>query len=246
MYKEGSNPPNIGDMFAGTIQREQIGKQYQPSRADVDMVMREYYPSVRRTMDAPSTTPQEFVDMLRTIKQNWIKTNGTPPSRPLLTSLPISERVKWLMEVSDNAIKQDERLLYIFCYDAALGIDLTTHMIGFAENTIKQDTDIVLGPESEVDEFLSSKNIGINVSVGKQVNAHLSLINDLADAATLLKEDPTGYLLVEEAAKRARKQSNRFRYPPALPSGHVPKFIAAGADLAEQAYKKIYKLTDGI
>ena len=246
MSNENSTSGEIGGMFARAIQREQVGKQYQPSRADVNMVMSEYYPSVRRTMDAPRTNPHGFVEMLKTIKQNWTKTNETPPSKPLLASLPISERVEWLMEVADNAIKQNNRLFYVFCYDVARGIDLTTKMISFAENAIKQGTDVVLEPESEVDEFLSSKDIGVNVSIGKQANTHLSLINDLADAVTLLKEDPTGYLLIEEAAKRARKQSNRFRYPPALPSGYVPEFTAAGADLAEQTYKAIYKLTDGI
>lgn len=232
--------------FSETAQRQRLGKMWQPSTTEVSVVMSHYLPRLQERMSEPNTIPNQYIEVLRQMKEDIKAVDGVPPSRPSLAARVVSNMGDLLNDLANNSINQGNLLLYVFFYDTAYGISVTVNKIGLAEGVIRHgiDTPIISDVWSESDEL--SEKLNADVSAVRKVDVQLHVNADLADAVALLKEDPTGFLLVEEAAKRLKRENSRFRAPVALPAGCVHECVARGATLAEQTYKTLYNLTGKI
>lgn len=228
MNPKERNPLYLHRIFSHRVQREKIGGSWQPSKREVFKIINELYPPIKTKMiEYPNTNPDDIVRVLNDIRfKLTTEPDGIPPSKPLLVASTVLHNTAYkFQDYADIAIQRRDRLPFVFYHDVSFGIRHTLETIEIAEDTMRKGIDDS-SSESEANEFFES--VGVNIPVADQAERQMRMLTDSTDAVSLLKEDPTGYLLVEEAAKRLKGESSRFRNPDTMPFGYVPDFVAIG------------------
>jgi hypothetical protein len=240
--------PQEGDqsgIYTNEARRERLARYWQPSKKEISKA-RLWVPPLRKAMvEEPTKNPDRSIEFLKEGKLVLEKALGRPFSKPALAAAAIRNIGIQLQRDASMNFKNRNILAFVFCHDVNTGMLGVAYAIDTAEEVIRRGVDDVV-LESELDNKASLPNVGINIPVNQPIEGHLRATTDFVDAAILLKEDQTGFLLVEEAAKRLKGKKSRFRISARFPYGPVRDFITIGADLAEQSYKIHYRLADKI
>jgi hypothetical protein len=113
-------------------------------------------------------------------------------------------------------------------FDAVTRTDLTT-LSGGPDAVVRRDTDAI------------EQITGRTPDLPNQVNRFFAESDLYVQALRLLREDPTGRLLIAEAAKGIRDEETRYGNQPGL-RNLIRLFTSYGSILAEQAYNRTHRL----
>lgn len=233
-------------IYTNTARREMLARSWSPSKKEVADAMSLWIPPIRKVMvEAPIEDPDSSIGALKRGKHMLEEDLRRTFSRPALAAAAVINIGIQLERAASINFEMGNRLLFVFYHDVNAGMSGVGYAIDTAEEVIRRGLDkLVL--KSQLDAEDSLEKVGINILPDQQVESQLRTTESFNDAAILLREDATGFLLVEEAAKRLKGYKSRFRNPARFLYRPVREFITAGADLAEESYKINYNLTEKI
>lgn len=125
---------------------------------------------------------------------------------------------------------------FVMVYDTMHGMGTTASSIQIADFSIRG-----IDLETPTEEILSEPP-STELSISDTINVFMQMGMFTRISADLLRENPKGHLLIDEVVKMLRGEPSRFEERP--PQGiQIPEYVAAGAELAQSYYRRIYPLT---
>lgn len=218
--------------------RELLSNVWQPSSEDKARAMKLVYPALRRDILGDIRTKPAIVKTrLSQIRQEIERRGMTSLSRPNLTAqFIINDVVDYFRNMADKNMAHG--LHYAFWFDTAFAMDIVLTTVPLAEASVAKDQGEHVVAESD----LMERSVGMRLDIGAQAEEYVRQSTEGREFFSLLGEDQTGYLLITEAAKRARRQPSRLTQSSGIPPFYVGEFVDAGASLAEELYAAVYPL----
>lgn len=156
---------------------------------------------------------------------------GEPAPRPAICSTFLKFSIVYNLE--QQAVRYGG--VDIVVEDVALGASIVANAFFVAVQEIE-------GKTEEGFQKLSSEG-GDSRSLEGRVKAYLLSVNYAQIAADKLKEDPSGFSLIDYVVDEMLQKEFNLAVPRSLA---VPEFVRAGADFARKVYKEIYPLSEGL
>lgn len=220
--------------------RDEIGRTYKPNQDEISGVISKHAPYINDFVGA-IRTPNFFTEISEKCRNTLIKEyDGQSPSASALAAFIVVNMAQVLEERSEAAYDENDILSYVYFSDVGSAVRDSVELIIFAEKAIKQGQDSVAKRGAEMIEEI----IATGIPVVNQADLLLSFNIEVFDWLALLKKDKSGsgFLCVEEAAKRLKGEKSEFRQPQIFPIGYIPEFVENGADLGREMYKIVYNL----
>lgn len=222
-----------------------IGYQpFDPIRADL-VAGRTIEPILKAELNAikrkKPSVEKRFSDILRRLQINHRnQIDAASLSAFYVTDTAIDD-FQSLALIAQGDINPD---LLILFYDTDYGASMTTSPLLSSPNAKRPDLNVNLASIISDSAEEVENHLGIQTSLTGQTEVFLKIRENRLRSKVLLDEDPAGFLLIEEAAKNLRGESNRLSESPDFPPFLVPRFVAAGANFAETLYKHIYPVSE--
>lgn len=107
------------------------------------------------------------------------------------------------------------------------------------ESMLLAEDELIGEAENSRLEAVSRTGKVMDFSVADESEFYLFLKKEATGAVEMLKKDPTGFLLVDNCAKRIGDFSKSISVNPSMSR----KYMFAGAELARDLYKKVYEIS---
>jgi len=209
------------------IRRNEAGNS---SQEEIDYVMQKAFPLLRSDFIDGLGEPRRAFEYLSKYKLDEQK-NGTSLSRPLLCAIFLLNNLSdKFMDTARHADSENNIEQFRFFYDFGIGSQLVLHSIFQAEEGLSDR-----GEDTRV-SFLSHVSKKLSKTTGEMVEEYLRMKRDETDSLGLLREDPSGFLLLDSLVEKVKADSD-------LRIGlHTKKYVLAGAETSRDLYKKIYEI----
>jgi len=234
--------------------RQEVGRRLGiPPRRVIEGIMRDaFYPTERDLFDNVLT--QDLVrPQLVDLQRIEYTDKGLRASRPVLCADYIRT---WLFlnveEFFEDYLQKGNRSLFALWFDVASGLAQVSSRVYLAEAGVAGQADewvasAVATTEEDVAR-LTPEGVQSPDLFGFQIGAYKEGMADAETAKTLLIQDPTGFLLIDDSVKqikgefeKARKDAQKSRS-----LAQIDTFTIAGAEMAAKVYKKIYPWTENL
>lgn len=166
---------------------------------------------------------------------------GENPSRPQVCSRYLLQGIVVpLQDTVFDTYREGGPEDFVFWHDVRFGVNYVLSRIVIAESSIRGDAD------RQAIEGIDSvqRKLGVSASLSRQTEAYLRMTSEATGAELLLRQDPSGFLLIEETLKQLRNPRSRTHDQKTIMESLVPDYILAGAGFAQKAYRQIYPLSD--
>lgn len=212
------------------IRRKEAG---QPSQEQIDSIMREFFPSVRSNiideLGERRSALLEYLTQYMNVQKNARKSL----SKPFLCATFLEKNVSdECMDAARNANSGDSIEKFRFFFDFAIGLKMVLSRVVRAEDELSDR-----GEERRLKvAFYESK--ALNMPAGEAAEEYLHMRRDAVDSLTLLRKDPSGFLLLDSCVEKVKAGSD-------LPVDlYTKEYVVAGAELARDLYKKVYEIAE--
>lgn len=209
----------------------------QPSPEEVASYLKVFVRTRENMMQSIMDKPEEVLGALSELKSALSKEKGKTPSRVRLCG----EYLKLLLvspyhEMSWKALFEDKQSSYRFYYDLYTGAGCLTGKL------LEVEAEIAEGAERFVVDYIDETNQVLPYqSPGEQADEYLALIKDMRQWAEILKNDPSGFSVVDRFIGDLRKTPDKT-----LSSNHAREYVLAGAQFAGVLYKALWQIAGGL
>src|SRR3989344_1912489 len=198
-----------------------------------------FQPVLQELVERHSNSPtQEKIDFFRMANENIKKSNEHGLSAPVLTTAYIMQNeIKPLDVIASNAIRQGQLKRAIVILDILIGASVAASHLFHGENAIRQ------GAENEALNLMEKTQDRLPyMNLGDQAQYYLDFKTTTDTASKLMIEDPSGYLLVDEAILRINNESTRFQNNFIYHDEAQKVFNFSGGKLFQSLYEIDYPL----
>lgn len=182
------------------------------------------------------TQPDYHIRKLTSLKEKIEKSLKKPPSRPRLFAaytIEQAELVRRRIHIRKPTLFGASSAQSLASwFDIEYGVRETVSRIFVAERAIAE------GPDAPITDIVNHSPRD-SVSAVDDAEYYLHLQKIVSEAVALLKEDPSGFLLLDTFVGQLKAGQTRFISP-----DRTPEFVVAGAELAQRIYKEIYPLSE--
>ncbi|HVZ11477.1 MAG TPA: hypothetical protein VG965_00435 [Patescibacteria group bacterium] len=139
-------------------------------------------------------------------------------------------------KLTDISLRIGQYESFVSYFDLSWGFSAVSGPLYFADERKRNKTDVMRAAAEIVE---AAHSVEPHPEHGHNVHSTVSEITQ--NAFSLLIEDNTGLLLVDEAVKYAQGEHNRITDQRAV-TYHNPQLVAEGAELAASAYRAVFPI----
>lgn len=226
------------------VENEQLAKLRATIKTDknppqlIDSVLRQRFAPIERANLGRFRRKVLMTTSLKEFRDGFIKHEGYTPSIPMLCShYLMSEVCRATREESFNLAGIEDYTGMVLWYDIGDGVIMSINQIKFAENEIRGDTERYVAGSVEAYEPSVVKAAELYVVAAPYLQNEARLLGNL------LKDDPTGFAILDKTVANLRAEAKGEQVDlHFLAPFHVPQFVIAGAEFARKLYRTIYPI----
>lgn len=199
-----------------------------PSSAEVTCFLNNILPGPREQQLKNHRIEQFVLTALKPIRDEYIK-QGLSASRVKLSAAMILQgNGLVLKDMADKALRDGQIPFFRFFFDLRYGLRTTMMILLLAEGEISGET------QADIAETVSTTGEIFSTPASEQAQRFLMYQREAKKDADLLKQDPSGFTLIDDYLKDLGKET------------HAPlseEYVQAGARLAADLYKSVYQIS---
>lgn len=219
--------------------RKEVGKVFQPSKHEIDLATQQFFLPFKRDVFTFLEKNEKVQIELGNHKLDLEKTSKFIHPRVGISSNYINERfISIAFKARQYAIDDGFAPGIVFWIDLISGLSSPIGGLLLAESSKDEKTDTTWAG-IRIYEDSSGKRF----SYDQAASARLGLLAEDKKVESLLKQDPTGFSVVDYYVDTVLKES---LVEPELKPLCVPEYAIAGGNLAREIYHKIYPLTENL
>jgi hypothetical protein len=190
----------------------------------------------------PRAITQELADTKRKLRE----ISGKVPSRPFLTAIEVKTRVaRNVLNAAGEYLTEDDIVGFAILFDYSYGANMVGEVIMAGEAALAKTPDqydrVVFDAADE-----ARNQYGSVLTATGEADMLVAYRKFGQWSADLLRQDPTGFKLMDQyaVAVRLSPRTDRARGHMAAHPNQVPEFFQSGLEFAVRMYKGFYPLTE--
>ncbi len=199
----------------------------QPQTEQVTIAMRNTYLNIRKNFLGP--TGERGIKSFLLQGKKILEAEKGPVSRPFLSAQLLQKFASNQRDEAVISLTEKRFSRFMFYFDFALSISIVSNMLLLAEDEIRGDKNKSIG-------LMLDDPDNSHLSQVEKADLHILLNYQIQNASDLLKQDNSGFKLVDILAQRLKEGILTEDY-------HCPKYISAGAEFGRDSYKHVYNMS---
>lgn len=206
--------------------REKLGR---PSAKEEAILMEQFYPQIRQAILRGYSQTGLTLELFSRMREAERATRVNP-SRPrlcadVLLTAPFSRYTSMALAANDMP-------RFKFTYDLNCGFSNAAYLTFLAEDELTGEDEAITRYTQDIQTFDPQ---GVFESPG---DTYVLLKTDSKECAKLLRQDPSGLMVLEYGIESIRNEE------PWRPLWQSRAYVIAGAELARDAYKILYEISE--
>ena len=219
---------NPKEALISISQREGVGK---PSKSEVARFINIVFPKPRQAQLAYHRNEEFILAALKPLKDAYDERGESASRVKLAATMVLQGNGTELRNFADKALRERQIPAYRFFFDLYYGLRTTMFTLLLAEREISGEA------QSDIANAISTEGKILSMSVSEQVQRSLAYSREAERDSSLLKQDPSGFMLIDDYLTDLQKETFSLL---------SEEYVMTGANLAADLYKSVYQISTNL